>query len=252
MNNFFRELGGVTVFSLKVLGTLFQTKGNLRPIMEQVWRISTRSAPVIATSGAFVGAILVMQFSEMLALFDAHRFLGGLNTSALIREVGPLIISFLLAGKIGAYTAAELGTMRVTEQIDAIECLGTNSIQYLVIPRFFGIILSSVILLAISLVLSVAGSILVVNLTQGMNVYQYAMSIPHFTDLSTFLWGFFRCFVYSAIVAAVSTHKGYLTTGGAKGVGKSVTGAAVYTILYIILANYLLGQLSILLETLAE
>src|SRR4029077_12204370 len=124
---------------------------------------SWRSLLTVMFSGVFVGAIMVVQFSMMLGKYDALSFLGGLNTSALVREVGPLIISFLLAGKIGAFTAAELGTMRVTEQIDAIECLGTNPIQYLIVPRFVGIVISSVILLLIGLLISIGGAMLVAN-----------------------------------------------------------------------------------------
>src|SRR4029077_13624236 len=120
---------------------------------------SWRSLLTVMFSGVFVGAIMVVQFSMMLGKYDALSFLGGLNTSALVREVGPLIISFLLAGKIGAFTAAELGTMRVTEQIDAVECLGTARAQYLIVPRFLGIVLSSLILLEIGLIVSIMGAL---------------------------------------------------------------------------------------------
>jgi len=233
------ELGGIWLFFLQILRTFSTTRGNAAAIVEQVAYVSTRSISTVVFAGVFVGAILVLQFNLILARYDAQVFLGGLNTSAVVREVGPLIISFLLAGKIGAFTAAELGTMRVTEQIDAVQCLGTNPIQYLVVPRFFGIVISSLILLFISLAISVGSAMLVASVAGGINYLQFLSSIPSFTGLSTLVGGMFKALVFGTIVAAVSTYKGYTATGGARGVGRAVTLGAVYTNLYIVIADFL-------------
>jgi phospholipid/cholesterol/gamma-HCH transport system permease protein len=233
------ELGRFTLFTLKVIRTARTTRGNLRPILAQIADVSIRSLPTVAFAGVFVGAILVLEFNVMLLQYDAQSFLGGLNTSAVVREVGPLIISFLLAGKVGAYTAAELGTMRVTEQIDAIECLGTNPIQYLIVPRFVGIIVSSLILLGLGLMVSILGSLVVAATLCGINPLQYLTSVPRFTDFTTVAGGMFRSLVYGSIVAAVACYQGYNASGGARGVGRAVTLAAVYTNLYIVIANFL-------------
>ena len=236
---FLKELGGITLFVREVFRTLLFTRGNLRPIVAQISYVSYRSLSTVAFSGVFVGAILVLQFNQILAQYDAQALLGGLNTSAVIRQVGPLIISFLLAGKIGAYTAAELGTMRVTEQIDAIECLGTNPLQYLIVPRFFGIVISSLILLVIGLMVSVAGAMLVAALLCGVNPLQFATSIPRFITPWTIVGGMFQSLIYGTIVASVSCYNGYTASGGARGVGRAVTLAAVYTNFYIVIANFL-------------
>lgn len=236
---FMHELGGIWLFFVGVNRTFFATRGNLKPILGQIAYVSVRSLPTVLFAGIFVGAILVLQFNLILARYDAQTFLGGLNTSAVVREVGPLIISFLLAGKIGAFTAAELGTMRVTEQIDAIECLGTNPIQYLVVPRFMGIVVSSVILLVIGLMISVVGAMAVASLACGLNYLEFASSIPAFTGGWTVFGGVTKSLVYGTIVAGVSCYKGYTATGGARGVGRAVTMAAVYTNLYIVIADFL-------------
>ena len=191
----------------------------------------------ILFSGFFVGAILVIQFHLMLSKYDAVTLLGGLNTSATIREVGPLIISFLLAGKVGAYTAAELGTMRVTEQIDAIRCLGRVPVHYLIVPRFIAIVLCSLLLLVFGVLVGVAGSMVVAVELYNMNFLQYMESIPRFTGIWTIIAGVFKSLVYGLIVAAVSTYKGYFASGGAQGVGRAVTECAVYTNLLIVFAN---------------
>lgn len=237
------EFGGAWLFMGKVIRTFRRTGGYRKPIIQQVAEVSMRTLSTVIFAGAFVGAILVLQFDVMLRRFDAQTLLGGLNTSATIREVGPLIISFLLAGKVGAFTTAELASMRVTEQIDAIESLGTDPIQYLIIPRFFGIVLSSVILLSIGLFLSIAGAVTVAGAFSGMNFHQYISSIPRFAGVWTLFEGLVRSTLFSAIVATISTYKGYTASGGARGVGRAVTESAIYINVYIVLANFVSSSL---------
>ncbi len=240
---FFRELGAIFIFAGTVFKTLMRTKGNRKAIFDHMASVCFRTLSTVIFAGVFVGAILTLQFNQMLAQYDAQIFLGGLNTSAVVREVGPLIISFLLAGKIGAFTAAELGTMRVTEQIDAIEALGTDSVQYLVVPRYIAIVLSSVVLLVIGLIVSVAGAMLVASVFCGINPLQFAQSIPRFTNSWTLFSGLFKSTVYSFIVASVSCYQGFHASGGARGVGRAVTAAANLTNFYIAIANFFTSEL---------
>ncbi len=239
---FLHELGGIFLFFLQVSKTFLSTRGNLGPISAQIASISLRSFLTVAFAGIFVGAILVLQFNLILAEYDAQSFLGGLNTSTVVREVGPLIISFLLAGKIGAFTAAELGTMRVTEQIEAIECLGTDPLQYLVVPRLFGIVVSSLILLIFGLMISTVGAMFVAAVFCDINYLEFASSIPRFTSISTVAGGMLKSIVYGSIVATVACYKGFTASGGARGVGRAVTLSAVYTNLYILLANFVMSH----------
>ncbi len=239
----FEELGGGWIFFLRILRTYRRTSGYKEAIIQQIAEVSTRTLGTVIFAGIFVGAILVLQFDVMLKRFDAQTLLGGLNTSATIREIGPMIISFLLAGKIGAFTTAELANMRVTEQIDAVESLGVSPIQYLIIPRFVAIVLSSVVLLAIGLSVSVLGSILVAQSFSGMNMYQYISSIPRFAGPWTIFEGLVRSIIFSTIVANVSTYKGYTASGGARGVGKAVTESAIYINVYIVVGNFISSSL---------
>lgn len=235
---FFHELGGMFLFVREVKRTWFCSFGGCLPLVtEQLAEVGLRSLSTVCFAGFFVGAILVIQLNLMLAQYDAQSLLGGLNTSACIREVGPLIISFLLAGKVGAYTTAELGTMRVTEQIDAIRCLGTNPLQYLVVPRFLAIVVCSLLLLVFGLLVGLGGSMLVASQLYNINPLEYLQTVPRFAGGWTVFCGVFKSAVYGTIVATVSTYKGYNATGGAKGVGKAVTECAVYTNLLIVLAN---------------
>lgn len=251
MTGVLHELGGFLLFIRQILHTWRVTDGNRKPIFTQMAKICYSALPTIAFAGIFVGAILVIQFDLMLRAYDAESLLGGLNTSAVVREVGPLIISFLLAGKIGAFTAAELGTMRVTEQIDAIECLGTNPIQYLVVPRFIAIVMASVLLLGLGLVISIGGAMFIAQTVAGVNYLEFAHSIPRFTGIGTLMGGMLKCFVYGVIVAGVSCYKGYTASGGARGVGRAVNEAAIYINFFVILGNFFTSQLIDVLRNLA-
>lgn len=253
-----KELGSLALFYGELLRATLRpdrSGGQRRRLIEQqISEVYSRSFSTVILAGVFVGAILTLQFSSMLADYEAQSLMGGITASACIREVGPLIISFLLAGKIGAYTAAELGTMRVTEQVDAIECLGTDPLEYLVVPRFVSIVAASVLLLVVGLLVGLAGSMVVASLTGGVNPLQFLASIPRFAGLGVFGAGMLKSLVYGLIVAGVSCHQGFTASGGARGVGRAVTWAAIYTNLYIVLANFFLGQLmegcSLLLEAL--
>jgi phospholipid/cholesterol/gamma-HCH transport system permease protein len=191
-----------------------------------------------ASSGFFVGAILSVQFHAQLRSFGALSVLGGLATSGTIRELGPLLIAFMLSGKVGAYTSAELGTMKVTEQLDAMRCLGTNPMQYLIVPRFFGIIISSFFLLLAGLLMSIVGGALVATIVAGMNISEYLSTIPTFVTWTSILNGLFKCFMFSGLLAAICTYKGYTTTGGAKGVGRTVIATALSTMVGIVLMDW--------------
>jgi len=232
------EVGSLVLFLKLILRTALTTSGNTPAVLEQILSICQRSLATVTFAGTFVGAIIVLQFNAVLLVYDAQIFLGGLNTSAIVREIGPLMITFILAGKIGAFTAAELGTMRVTEQIDAVECLGTNPVQYLVLPRFLGIVISSLILLALGIMISMVGSTFVATVLCGMNPLQYMSTITRFVGGWTLFCGAAKSFVYGVIVGGVACHKGYTARGGARGVGTAVTQAALYMSLFVILANY--------------
>jgi phospholipid/cholesterol/gamma-HCH transport system permease protein len=232
-------VGGLALFIRLVVRTALTTRGNTPAILEQILTICSRSLFTVVFAGTFVGAIIVLQFNAVLLVYDAQIFLGGLNTSAVVREIGPLMITFILAGKIGAFTAAELGTMRVTEQIDAVECLGTNPVQYLVLPRFVGIVISSLILLALGVMISMLGSTFVAVVLAGMNPLQYMSTITRFVGAWTLFCGASKSLVYGVIVGGVACHKGYTARGGARGVGTAVTQAAIYMSLFVILANYI-------------
>lgn len=238
------DIGGCLLFLAEVIEVTSKTPVQGHRILEQIWRVTVQSASTTAMAGFFVGAVMTVQFTMQVKEFGALGFLGGLATSATVREIGPLLIAFMLSGKVGAYTSAELGTMRVTEQIDAIRCLGANPIQEIIVPRFIGIVVSSFFLLALGLLMSIGGGLLMGMVFSGISPEEYIRHIPRIVAPFSIFNGLLKCFVFAGVLASICTYKGYTTTGGAKGVGRAVVGTAVGTMVSIVIADWLTSYIS--------
>lgn len=244
------EIGATTLFLKEIMRTYWRHRCPLRKICEQIMKVTEQSVATTALAGFFVGAIMTIQFTLQVKQFGALGYLGGLATSGTIREVGPLLIAFMLSGKVGAFTSAELGTMKVTEQIDAIRCLGANPIQEIILPRFLGIIVSSFFLLSAGLMMSIAGGLVMGLAFSGINPEEYLRHIPTIVSASSILSGLFKCFVFAIVLASICTYKGYHATGGAKGVGRAVVSTAVATMVGIVVADWftsLVGEAAMIL-----
>lgn len=238
------DLGECLLFLRLVARTAFRYPCTWESVCEQTWKVTVQSTPTTAMAGFFVGAIMTVQFTMQIKAFGALGYLGGLSTSATVREIGPLLIAFLLSGKVGAFTSAELGTMRVTEQIDAIRCLGANPITEIILPRFLGIVISSFFLLAAGLLMSIFGGMLLGALFSGINPEEYLRHIPTIVSQFSLGNGLFKCLTFALILASVCTYKGFTASGGAKGVGRSVVSTAVMTMVGIVVFDWFTSLLA--------
>ncbi len=233
------DLGAAVQFFFKILILCFSGKASSKDIFDQVWKVFKESLPTTMMAGFFVGAIMTIQFSLQIKPFDALGYLGGLATSGTIREVGPLLIAFLLSGKIGAFTAAELGTMKVTEQIDAIRCLGSNPLIEVIVPRFIGIIVASLFLLVFGLAFSMGGGALMGFLFSGINLDEYLRHVPRIVTGFSIFTGFIKCLCFSFVIAGICTYLGYNASGGARGVGIAVIRTSVLSMVSIVVMDWL-------------
>lgn len=233
------QMGGTLMFLQKILRTIFFKKLKTHEIFEQIWKVTVDSFPTTAMAGFFVGAIMTVQFGLQLKEFGALGYLGALATSGTFREIGPLLIAFMLSGKVGAFTSAELGTMKVTEQIDAVRCLGADPLQEIIVPRFVGIIVASFFLLAAGLAMSVFGGILMGELFAGVNYEEYLRHVPLIVSPVSILTGLVKCGTFALVLATICTYQGYSTSGGAKGVGRSVVTTAVTTMICIVVMDWM-------------
>lgn len=233
------SIGQSISFFFEILKTISHKGIEPSDIADQTWKVIAQSFLTVLIAGFFVGAVMTIQFTMQLVEFDSLGYLGGLATSGTIRELGPLLIAFMLSGKVGAYTAAELGTMRVSEQMDAIRCLGADPMREIIVPRFLGIIFASIFLLVIGVLMSIIGGMLMGYLFAGVHFEEYIRHIPTIVQFSSIIGGFIKVLCFSCSLGWLATYYGYTTTGGAKGVGQAVVKTAVMTMVTIVFIDWL-------------
>lgn len=222
----------------QVLRTMLFKPLERKEFLTQLSQTGWRSLPTTLTAGLFTGAIMAVQFHMQIKDFGAEATLGGLNTSGTLREVGPILIAFMLAGKVGAFTSAELGTMKVTDQIEAIRCLGVDPIAFLVVPRFLAVVMSSILLLAFGLFISVVGGLIAAQLAAGINPQQYLLMIPRFATPETLVLAISKAIVFGVLMGHICCANGYWTKGGTQGVGRAVRTTAVQSMVAIVLSDF--------------
>lgn len=244
------ELGAATIFSLDVGKALLQNGVRPAQVIDQMYAVGVRSIPTTLLAGSFVGAIMAIQINLQLKDFGAQAFLGGLSTSVTIRNVGPVLIAFILSGKVGAYTSAELGTMQVTEQMSALRCLGMDPIRYLILPRLVAVVLSSFLLLIVGLMLTIGGGTLISSWDLGINPVNYVQNIPRFVSWWSVGTGVVKSFAFGNLIGVIACYRGYTTKGGSEGVGRTVRQTAVETLVAIIVADVAISQVASLLRDL--
>ncbi len=245
----FERVGELFIFFKDLIRAARRYRFEREEFLSQLAHIGVRSLPTTCTAGLFTGAIMAIQFHMQLKDFGAEGVLGGLNTSGTIREVGPVLIAFMLAGKVGAYTSAELGTMKVTDQFSAVECLGVNPLAYLVFPRFLAVVISAVLLLIFGLVVSIFGGMIAAHFVGDLSVQQFLSSIPRFATGTGVLLAVTKSLVFGALMGIICCANGFWTEGGSAGVGRSVRNSAVESMVAIVIADFSVSWIFTSLES---
>lgn len=238
------EIGRMAEFALEAFRSAWRLGVRRDGWLDQMYAAGVRSIPTTIAAGAFVGAILAMQLNLQLRDYGAQGVLGGLSVSTTVRNIGPVLIAFMLSARVGAFTAAELGTMRVTSQIDAIRCLGADPMSQIVVPRLIAVICASFCLLIIGLGVATAGGILVADFALGVNPVAFVAQIPRFVSAWSVGTGMVKSIVFGLLIGIVCCYRGYTASGGAAGVGRAVRRTAVEILVAIIVTDYLLSSLS--------
>ena len=210
-----------------------------RDLVEQMSSLGVNSVAIALLTTTTSGAVLALYFAPFLKQYGAEGFTGAVVALAIARELGPVLTGVVVAARAGSAIAAELGTMKVTEQIDALRALAVSPIQYLVVPR----VLAAVLMMPLVCALADAGGILggsLLSQSEGVLPVTYWNSMKQFLDLSDFTKGIFKTIVFGMIIALVGCHQGLATRGGATEVGKATTNAVVLSIVLIYLANFVM------------
>jgi len=236
-------LGELYFLFQDVIVSLIKGKFRWNLLVEQIAEIGFRSQPVVIITGAFTGAVLAAQSLFQFKLVNMETAGGGLVSASMFRELGPTITALMLAGRVGSSMAAEIGTMKVSEQIDALRSMSVHPIDYLVTPRVVAIIISIPILVAASCGFAILASYVVgVHLFKIPSVY-WNYHVSYFTGIDEIIIAMTKGLAFGLLIVLISCHQGLKATNGAVGVGRGTTKAMVYSSLAILIVNFFLSLL---------
>lgn len=227
---------------LLLVRTIQQLKHlNIKHVLYQMAHLGVDSLPIISLTMLFAGAVMTLQIADILIRYGAQGTVGGIMAIAMGRELGPVLAGVVLAGRVGAAITAELGTMKVTEQIDALTVMAVNPIGYLVVPRVLACMIMVPILSFYGILIGIGGGYFVATLVKGMASSTYIDSIQLFAITSDLTYGLIKASIFGAIIALVGSYKGMFTKMGATAVGYATTSSVVTSIVLVFVVNYFLS-----------
>lgn len=236
-------VGDMALFAWQMCVWLFTRlppKGTLLP---NFYQVGVLSLPVVALTGTFIGMVLAVQSYYQFATIGLEEKLGAVINSSLVRELGPVLAATMLAGRVGSAMAAVLGTMRVTEQIDALETMGADPIHYLVVPRFLACILLIPALTVMADFMGIVGGYFYSVIILGIDHAAYQTNSREFVSGFDFFSGIFKSVFFGGVIAIVSCYRGFNCQPGAEGVGRAATASFVYSFVIILAIDLVLNIL---------
>ena len=236
-----REAARMSRFAGQILYWMSARLPRRRVLVPLMYQIGVRSLPVVLATGAFVGMVLAVQMWNQLKHYGVGNLSGMIINLSMLKQLGPVLSAVILAGRIGGGMTAELGTMRVTEQIDALEAMGANPVYYLVVPRFLATVLLIPLLTAFSDAIGVLGGWLISVRVFGVTNYFYWLHSRQSIETWDVAEGLARAFVFGGLIALISCYKGFHSRPGAEGVGRACTEAFVMSFMAILIVNFFMA-----------
>ncbi len=238
-----RIVGAITLFALAGLSNLVRPPFYLRAFGRAFAEFAFFSLPVVALTALFSGAVIALQSYTGFARFDAQSAIAGIVVLSVVRELGPVLAGLMVAGRVGAAMAAEIGTMRVTDQIDALTTLSTDPMKFLVAPRLLAGLLALPLLVVVADILGVLGGFTVSVATLGFDPHAYLAATVSTMKPGDVTVGLVKAAVFGFVVALMGCYHGYRSRGGAEGVGGATTSAVVASSILVLAFDYLLTEL---------
>ncbi len=240
---FAEEAGRLGLLFGQTLAGLVRRPFHLRLVFEQMLAVGVHSLPVVLITALSTGAVLCQQSIAGFRRFGAESLVGGVVALSITRELGPIIAGLMVAGRVGSAMAAELGTMRVTEQIDALYTLAADPVKYLIVPRFLAGLFMLPFLVAFADGVGILGGYVVGVKVLGINGTLYMKTTYDLLKLEDVFSGVFKAGVFGGIISIVGCYQGFYTRGGAEGVGQATTRAVVIASVGILVSDYLMNAL---------
>ena len=238
-----RGTGAVAIFGGAGLSHVVRPPFFARLFGRALLEIGYFSLPVVALTAVFTGMVLALQSFTGFSRYSAQSAVPNIVVLSITRELGPVLAGLMVAGRVGAAMAAELGTMRVTDQIDALATLSTNPMKYLVVPRLLAGVIALPALVLVADVLGVLGGFIVSTLKLGFNPETYLTNTMNFMQTGDVVSGLVKAAVFGFIIALMGSYHGYHSRGGAEGVGSATTSAVVAASILILASDYVLTQM---------
>lgn len=223
--------------------TLFhlREKPRISHVLHQMAHLGVDSLPIVLLTILFTGMVITLQTATEFIKYGAQSSVGGVVAIAMARELAPVLTGVVVAGRVGAAITAEIGSMKVTEQIDALRVMAINPIKYLVVPRLLACVIMVPILVIFADVIGTVGGYLVATLYAGISSFTYINSITIFTVVNDIMGGLVKAMFFGGIIAIIGCYKGLTTGEGAEGVGRATTASVVSSIILIFISNYFLS-----------
>ncbi|RUM58695.1 MAG: ABC transporter permease [Persephonella sp.] len=240
---FLEHTGGITILFLEALLSLIKSPPKIKHIFKYMEDIGVGAAPLIAITGFFSGGVLVVETYPSFHRFNAEYLIGALVSLSLARELSPVLVSLLITARSGSSIAANIGTMRITEQIDALEVMAVDPIRYLITPRLIAGLIMVPLLTLLSYATGILGGYFVGTVLYDINPYLYVEKMKDFTELYDIVGGLYKSAVFSVMIIMISCYFGYIAKGGAEGVGKATTTAVVVSSVLTLIVDYFLTEL---------
>jgi len=243
-------LGDWTTFSLRALRGILSRDFKIDEAFRCAFDIGYGSIGVIAITGTFIGMVLAVQAYSQFHQVGLDTQLGAVIHFSVIRELGPVLTAVMLAGRVGSAMAAQLGTMKVTEQLDAMSCLGVDPVRYLVAPRFVASLLMVPLLTVVADIMGLAGSTFICLKVFHIDSHHYWQHTREFVGLWDLFDGLIKATIFGAVSCLIACHRGFHCRSGAEGVGRAATEAFVISFVAILMIDFVLGMFSNSLHTL--
>ena len=248
LKKFFLEVASLTIFTLRFFKEVIKPPYEFNELMKQSFLIGYKSFPLVAITGFIIGLVLTIQSRPTLAKFGSESLLPAMVAISIIREIGPVITALIFAGKVGSGIGAELGSMNVTEQIDAMQVSDNNPFKYLVVTR----ILSATLMLPLLVILAdgvgLIGSFVGVNIKGDVSIYLFFSQIFQSLEFSDLFPAVIKTFFFGFAIGLIGTYKGYYSNKGTEGVGKAANSAVVLGSLMVFIIDMIAVQITSVLQ----
>lgn len=236
--SFFEEIGDITLFAVRFFRELFTPPFEFKELVRQCYNIGNRSLLLVSVTGFILGLVFTLQSRPTLEQFGAQSWIPSMISISIIREIGPVIIALICAGRIGSGIGAELGSMRVTEQIDAMEVSGTNPFKYLVVTRILATTLMLPLLVIMGDGIALFGSAMVENLKSDVSYKLYFTQVFNAVSFGDIIPATVKTFFFGFAIGLIGCYKGYYCDKGTVGVGEASNAAVVYTSMLVFVIDF--------------